>query len=533
VTALNASGRLDEGDKEKYQLLCFAMKSSVEGMLLLDEDMRIAKANPAAAEILGIPVQELKGEDFLDSRVVLTREDGSAIPEDERPSVIARRSGEAVQPVVIRVRNTKRNRDSWIEVSAIPSGGRIEGERSYTLVTLNDITGRIKAQDKLTQKIQVLNAINDYSMRLGDLPLEDIYPTIARAALDIFGAGAASIAIYNAERKALILKEIALSEDLAKGVQKLIGRSIVKGLAAPVADEDYRTMMELKIGVASNIHEFSFGKIPVAISDAIEKALGIGWFRGLVLSSNGLLFGGLGLAGFRDQAAPETDELRVFAEITANAIKRKQAEGEVKSLLEEKDLLLREVHHRIKNNMNTMISLLSLQARATKDAEAIASLEDAMGRLQSMSTLYNKLFCAEDLREMSLREYLPALAREIVAMFPNGDKIATEARVDDVRLDIKRLSLLGIIANEIIANAMKHAFEGRERGKITVAARLKANRVELRIGDDGIGIPETVSLENSTGFGLGLVRILAKQLDASVSIERRKGSRFIIEFERE
>jgi PAS domain S-box-containing protein len=530
---LNARERLDEGDKESYQLLCFAMESSVEGMLLLDEGMRIAKANPAAAEILGIPVQELKGGDFLDSRVVLTREDGAAIPEDERPSVIARRSGVAVRSVVIHVRDTKNDRDSWIEVGAIPSGGRIEGKSSYILVTLNDITERIKAQDKLTQKIRILNAINDYSIRLGNTPLEDIYSVIARTARDIFGASAASLAGYNIERKALIIEEIAMAEGPAKGLQKLLGRSIVKGLAAPITDGEYRTMMELKIGIASNIHDFSFGKVPVAISDAIEKVLGIEWFRGLVLSSNGMLFGGLGLAGLKGQAAPEIDELRVFAEITANAIKRKQAEGEVKSLLEEKELLLHEVHHRIKNNMNTMISLLSLQARATKDAEAIASLKDAMGRLQSMSTLYNKLFCAEDLREMSLKEYLPTLIREIVSMFPNGDVVETEAKVDDIRLDIKRLSTVGIIANEIIANAMKHAFEGRERGKITVAARLKANRVELRIEDDGVGMPEAVSLESSTGFGLSLVRILAKQLDASVSIERRKGSRFAIEFDRE
>jgi len=531
VAALIARERLDEGDEEGYQLLCFAMESSVEGMLLLDEDMRIAKANPAAADILGIPVQELKGGDFLDSRVVLTREDGAPIPEDERPSVIARRSGEKVRNAVVHVWNTKRNRDSWIEVGAIPSGGRIEGESSYILVTLNDVTARIKAQEKLTRKIRILNAFNDYSMRLGDTPFEKIYSLIARTARDIFDARMASIARYDTSQKTLINQEISWSDDTKGKAQKLM--KIMEGIVIPVTDENYRMMMDLKVGVASNLHEFSFRKIPVSISDAIENVLGIGWFRGLALTSRGELFGGLGLAGLKGRAVPEIDELRVFAEITANAIKRKQAEEEVKSLLEGKELLLHEVHHRIKNNMNTMISLLSLQARATKDTEAIASLKDAMGRLQSMSTLYNKLFCAEDLREMSLSEYLPALAKEIVALFPNGDKIATEAKIDDVRLDIKRLSLLGIIANEIIANAMKHAFEGRERGKITLAARLKANRVELRIGDDGIGMPEAVSLESSTGFGLSLVRILAKQLDASVSIERRKGTRFIIEFERE
>jgi PAS domain S-box-containing protein len=532
VATLDALDRLDEGDKEAYELLRFAMGSSVEGILLLDEDMKVVKANPAAVGILGIPVQELRGGDFLDASIILTRENGTAILKDDRPSVIARRSGEAQRNIVLRVRNPKRNKDSWIEVGAIPIDRRIEGKPSYILITINDITQRKNAQDKLTQKVRILNATNDYSMRLSDTSLENLYPIIARTARDIFGAEIASLAIYDTAKKSLVNKEIIWSDDTKRQVLKLFGAKVKKGIAIPVSDEEYRMMMEVKIGFASNMHEFSFGRIPASISDTIEKMLGIKWLRGLVLTSQGELFGGLGLAGTKSMEAPEFEELRIFAEITANAIKRKQAEKEVKNLLEEKELLLHEVHHRIKNNMNTMISLLSLQARATKDAEAVEALKDAMGRLQSMSTLYNKLFCAEDLREMSLKEYLSTLVREIVDLFPNGNTIAMEAKIGDIRLDIKRLSLLGIIVNEIVANAMKHAFEGRERGKITVAAGLKRNRVELRIEDDGVGIPEAVNLGNSTGFGLGLVRILAKQLDASVSIERRKGTRFTIEFRR-
>jgi two-component sensor histidine kinase len=263
----------------------------------------------------------------------------------------------------------------------------------------------------------------------------------------------------------------------------------------------------------------------------IERTLGIGWFRGIVLASHGELFGGFGLAGFDGQEAPEGDELRVFAEITASAIKRKQAEEKIRSLLEEKELLLHEVHHRIKNNMSTMISLLSLQSKAIRDTTASEALNDAMGRLQSMNTLYDKLFRAEDLREMSLRDYLPALVREIVAMFPNGDSVDVETRIDDIRLGVKRLSLLGIVVNELVTNAMKYAFVGREWGKIAVSAHLKGNRVALGIGDDGVGVPETIDFENSSGFGLGLVRVLAKQLDASVSIERRKGTLVVIEFD--
>lgn len=523
--------RLRESDDERGELMRFIMDSASEGMILLDEDLKIMDSNAAAADMLGFAIGEMRGMDILDPHWELTREDGSPFPKAERPSVTALLRGEAMRGVVIGIRGPQRNECLWAEVGALPKRLRVGERPSHILITLVDITERKKARGRLSKKIVTLNAINDYSIRLADAPLEGMYALIAEMGRSVFGAGVAAIAGYDAERKALVLKEIAWSETAERNVLKLIGRG-ARGLVAAVGDDEYRLMMELKIGAASTLHEFSFGRIPTAIGSAIERTLGIGWFRGLVLASQGALFGGLGLAGLDGQEAPESDELRVFAEITANAIKRKQAEERIKSLLEEKELLLHEVHHRIKNNMSTMISLLSLQSKATKNAEAGEALKDAMGRLESMNTLYDKLFRAEDLREMSLREYLPALVREIVAMFPNCDGVDVETRIDDIRLGVKRLSLLGIIVNELVTNAMKYAFAGRERGEILVSAQTKKNRVVLKIEDDGVGMPQAVDLENSSGFGLGLVRILAKQLDASIAIERRKGASFVIEFDR-
>lgn len=178
-------------------------------------------------------------------------------------------------------------------------------------------------------------------------------------------------------------------------------------------------------------------------------------------------------------------------------------------------------------------ALIAESARSIFGASAAAdALGDAMGRLQSMNTLYDKLFRAEDLREMSLKEYLPALAREIVSMFPNDDDIEVKTRIDDIRLDVKRLSLIGILVNEIVTNSMKYAFGGRDRGEIRVSAEERKGRVTLRIEDDGVGMPAAIDFESSEGFGLGLIRVLAKQLGAAVAIERRRGTLFVIEFDR-
>lgn len=210
---------------------------------------------------------------------------------------------------------------------------------------------------------------------------------------------------------------------------------------------------------------------------------------------------------------------------------RKRAEDRIKALLREKEILLKEVHHRIKNNMSSMMSLLSLQSNALKNPEAAAALREARDRLRSMGMLYDRLYRSENLREMSLKDYLPSLVDDIVGVFPNKDRVKIEKRVDDIVLGVKVLSPLGIIVNELVTNAMKHAFSGREGGVLSVAASMRDGRVTLVIEDDGAGLPESFDPARLTGFGLQLVDMLTAQIDGTLRIERRNGTRFVLEFD--
>lgn len=201
------------------------------------------------------------------------------------------------------------------------------------------------------------------------------------------------------------------------------------------------------------------------------------------------------------------------------------------TLLEEKDLLLKEVRHRIKNNMNTMMSLLSLQANEMKNPATVSALKDAQNRFQSMGVLYDKLNRTESLREMSVEVYLPPLVDEIIKMFPNSANVKIEKKIDDFVLGVKELSSLGIIVNELLTNTMKHAFVGKTNGLITVSASKIGNRVTIVVGDNGTGISESIDIEHSNGFGLMLVGTLTKQLNGTIRIERKKGTQFVLEFE--
>ncbi len=209
-----------------------------------------------------------------------------------------------------------------------------------------------------------------------------------------------------------------------------------------------------------------------------------------------------------------------------------RAGEKIKSLLDEKEFILKEVHHRIKNNMSTIKSILALQAMKLNEPAAQAALNDAGSRVQSMMVLYDKLFLAERYSDMPVRMYLPALIDQILANFPESSRLNIEKNVDDFILDTKRLSTLGIIINELLTNIMKYAFADGVDGMITVSASLKDNRVTVIIQDNGRGIPVKTGNEKPGGFGFTLISILVKQLNGTMKIESEKGTTVVLEFQK-
>ncbi len=209
---------------------------------------------------------------------------------------------------------------------------------------------------------------------------------------------------------------------------------------------------------------------------------------------------------------------------------RKKDEERIKFLLKEKEIILQEVHHRIKNNMTTIKSLLALQADNLDDVQAIAALKDAESRVQSMIVLYNKIFISANFLEISIKEYFLTFIDDIVNLFPNKNFIKLEKYLDDFKINSKQLFPLGIIINELLTNIMKYAFIDRSEGLIVVSIKKKDACAIISIEDNGNGLPEFVSFEESTGFGLMLVGLLVNQLDGTIKIERINGTKIILEF---
>ncbi len=217
----------------------------------------------------------------------------------------------------------------------------------------------------------------------------------------------------------------------------------------------------------------------------------------------------------------------IHTDITA----MKEAEQKIKSLLLEKELLLKEVHHRIKNNMSTIKGLLTLQISAESDQSVISSLKDAENRVQSMIMLYEKLYCTDNFRELSIKDYLEPLAKEIIGSYSNNSIVEIKTHIEDFIINIQLLTPIGIIVNELLTNIMKYAFTEKKHGTVSIFVSLNEGHVSLIVQDDGNGIPENIDFKNSTGFGMQLVYMLTQQIEGKIGIERVGGTKVILEFD--
>lgn len=204
---------------------------------------------------------------------------------------------------------------------------------------------------------------------------------------------------------------------------------------------------------------------------------------------------------------------------------------EVEALLEEKELILREVHHRIKNNLNAVAGLLSMKEAGSGSPEAAAALREAISQVEAMGLLYDKLYRTDPTGELDAGEYLPRLAREALALFPRKKELGLETSIPGLRLDAKRLANLGIILTELLTNSLKYAVPATEAPRIYFSLAEEEGRLRFRYEDNGPGLSGDGAPETE-GFGLRLVEGLARQLGGRMEIEGGGGARFRISFPR-
>jgi PAS domain S-box-containing protein len=213
---------------------------------------------------------------------------------------------------------------------------------------------------------------------------------------------------------------------------------------------------------------------------------------------------------------------------------RKQAEERIHASLREKDILLREVHHRVKNNMQVISGLLDLQARSNGNPELIEMLNKSQSRIRSMALVHEKLYASKDLARIDMVGYVRALSQELFQAYKiNPGKIDLIVQTDgDVYVDINKAIPCGLILNELISNALKHAFPGDGPGELRIIIHETKNKeIEIVVRDNGLGLPDDVDIHQPRSMGLHLVNgLVKKQLDGQIEIRRDNGTEFRIKF---
>ena len=220
------------------------------------------------------------------------------------------------------------------------------------------------------------------------------------------------------------------------------------------------------------------------------------------------------------------DQAIIYAEqLKAEIEERTRAE-------KEKEVLLREIHHRVKNNMQVISSLLKLQSGSIEDKRSVEMLKESQDRIRAMALVHEKLYESKDLANIDFNEYIKYLSQTLFRSYAvNREKIRLKLNIEKVMLKIDKAIPCGLIVNELILNSLKHAFADNDRGEIEVSLLfINENEVELTVSDNGIGVPEGIDFNNSGSLGLKLVNILTDQIDGKLYLDRSKGTKFQIRF---
>ncbi|WP_455241048.1 histidine kinase dimerization/phosphoacceptor domain -containing protein [Methanothermobacter tenebrarum] len=236
------------------------------------------------------------------------------------------------------------------------------------------------------------------------------------------------------------------------------------------------------------------------------------------------------IEAYSTKKVPKMEFIRLFADEINEAISKIITQMNLQQSLHEKEALLREVHHRVKNNLQIISSLLSLQAKYCGSEEVKNILSDSQARIKSLALVHEKLYKTETITNISSKDYLESLARDLINFqAPRPIKIRLETDIDDIPLEMDKCIPLGLITNELIMNSMKHAFPEKE-GIISVKFKCREDKCNLEISDNGKGLPEDFDIEKVSSLGLQLVIGLVRQLDGEFKIESDGGTSFTMNF---
>jgi PAS domain S-box-containing protein len=451
-------------------------------VLVFDREGRVLIGNQAAQTLFGLDGESIRGRTAADLCRGYRSESNQALAIADCPEQRVLASGQAVDGLLLGIRPLQPRKGEetiWVLASAVPVQTEPRGDLQVT-VTLVDITERRRAEQALQREK-------------------------ARAQHYLAIAGSLILALDRGHRISLINQ--AGCRALGYREHELLGRDwIATCIPQPEREKVSEIFRRLMAGEAMELKYVEDHQVQCRDGGVRWVA----WHNTLLHDERGRIIGTL-------SAGEDVTERRL-------------ANQRLQSSLQEKEVLLREIHHRVKNNLQVVSSLLTLESRLHGDPKTGRSLSDTQGRIQAMALVHNKLYQSADLTRVDLGAYVRDLAAGLQQLH------STEARGVGFVIDCEPIALsvdiavpCGLVLNELLTNALKYAFPGHSQGQIRVGAcRQDDAMIRIEVSDDGIGLPPKIDLDRASTLGLSLVRALVAQVGGRIEREQAPGTRFAI-----
>ncbi|MBE2225897.1 MAG: PAS domain S-box protein, partial [Ignavibacteria bacterium] len=217
--------------------------------------------------------------------------------------------------------------------------------------------------------------------------------------------------------------------------------------------------------------------------------------------------------------------------IVRDVTERKNAEKLILNSLKEKEVLLKEIHHRVKNNLQVIISLLNMQSSELNDPEVMNSFREIQNRVVSMSLIHQSFYQSNSLSDIDFSVYIKRLAENLFKIFGfNREKTALLIDTSGIHISIDTAIPLGLLINEVLSNSLKHGFNENAEGKIYIELTENENEYILKLGDSGCGLPEEIAPGKTNSLGMTLIKMLCDQIDGKIELNLNNGTEYIVKF---
>ncbi len=511
IEAIQMAFELFEAHKaleENRRFLSAVMQNLRLGVVACDRDGNLSFFNARMQDFHKIPQKKIPPDQWSD-QYNLYLPDGRTRMKKEQIPLYRAWKGEYFNDIEMVVKN-----DAGEILSMLASGqpmkdeqGNIEG----AVVSMYDITARRNAEQMIAHReAELIESRKKYSELFEYAPIimwQEDFSKVKSELDQLRSAGVNELEAYIEEHP-----------DFIRGLVPLV----------EVTDINRATMELLQL----NTKEPALGSLSKTFTDAsfemFKNELQAIWDGKTVYEDTGTIRTPDGSERhiiIRFQVLPDfKDSLKEIILSFIDITERIQAERRVKQLLSEKSMLLQEVHHRIKNDMSTISSLLSLQAGSLSDKQASEALDEARQRIILMKDIYESLYQSEHYQEFSLKEYILTIIDNIKSTHRELTAIQIETNLADLTVQTKKAFPLGIILNELVTNAYKYAFQESRSGKIEVSLfNDEQQQTHIIVRDTGPGFPSEVILHENYGFGLTLVDAFVQQYNGELLLKNRDG----------